>query len=390
MPKSISSLRHDPAVDEALISFRRDLNHGVELAIAIQQIPAPTFSEGDRAKRVLQYFVDLGLSETQLDSLFNVYGRLAGQRSDLPPVIISAHTDTVFPAGTDLTVKKDGNRVFGPGIADNSMGVAGLIWLIESLQTHNLSNDRDLWFVANVGEEGLGDLVGMRAVVERFGPEASYIVLEGGSYGHLIHKGIGVKRFEVVVKARGGHSWADFGQSSAIHNLGRIIGEIDHIAVPSVPKTSFNVGVIEGGTSINTIAESAKFLLDLRSESAVELTRLVDHVHQIFNKYDQLATVQVAARQIGDRPAGETPQNSLLVRWAAEALSAVGCRKVEYGASSTDANIPLSLGADAICIGIGESGNVHRLNEFLDIANIPRGMGQLLLLTLMTANFLEM
>lgn len=386
---TIAQLAQDPAVGRALTSFSHDLTNGIKLAITIQQISAPTFHEKERAQRVLQYFVELGLDASRLDPLFNVYGRLPGRRSSLPPVVISAHTDTVFPAETDLTITQEKNRIFGPGLADNSMGVAALIWLIQTLNDHQLQTDRDIWFVANVGEEGLGDLSGMRAVVERFGNEATYIVLEGGSFGHLIHKGIGVKRYEVLISARGGHSWADFGQTSAIHILSRIVNEIDHIAVPAVPKTTFNVGVIEGGTSINTIAESAKFLLDLRSESPIELEKLVAEVKKILQKYDHLANLSVSSKKIGDRPAGESPRDALIVRWATEALQAVGYPHIEFGASSTDANIPLSCGADAVCIGIGESGNVHRLNEYLDITNVPRGMGQLLLLTLTAANFLE-
>jgi di/tripeptidase len=245
----------------------------------------------------------------------------------------------------------------------------------------------DIWFVATVGEEGLGDLRGMRAVVERLGAEARYVVLEGGSYGQIFHRGIGVRRFRIEVAAPGGHSWGNFGSPSAIHVLGRIIAAIASLPVPNEPKTTYNVGRIEGGTSINAIAEQASLLLDLRSEGPGELEQLISAVEAIVQR--EAAGQGVAANMllIGNRPAGQLSREADLVGWAVAALEHVGCDRVELLAGSTDANIPLSAGGDAVCIGVAKSGNAHRRDEFLDPTNLARGMGQVLLVVLAAAGF---
>ncbi|NJN53485.1 MAG: M20/M25/M40 family metallo-hydrolase [Anaerolineae bacterium] len=321
------------------------------------------------------------------DELHNVYGRLPATNPTHAPVIISAHSDTVFPLETDLTVRRDGRFVYGPGIADNSTGVAGIITLAQVLHNAALDLPADLWFAANVGEEGLGDLRGMRAVVERFGSQATYIVVEGGLFGQISHKGIGVKRFKLMVQTPGGHSWGNFGGRSAVHELARIIVAIDRLAVPKTPKTTFNVGVIEGGTSINSIAQSAQGLLDLRSESPAELELLVTAVSHIIAQANKRKDVQVRMEMIGNRPAGELAKEATLVQWAAAALRAAGCAAPRFIASSTDANIPLSAGLTAVCIGLAESFHAHRLDEYLDPKQLPNGLGQLLLLTLAAAGY---
>lgn len=383
----INQLSRHPKVAPVLKQFHEDLEVSLDLTVEIQQIAAPTFAERERAIHIFNRFKRMALADVSIDDLGNVYGRLPGTGSDRPPVILSAHTDTVFPADTDLTTRREGNRIFGPGIADNSAGVAGLIRIIESMQAHGTIPPRDVWAVANVGEEGLGDLNGMRAVYERFGQKSTYVVLEGGSFGHLIHQGIGVHRFKVSVSAAGGHSWADFGQSSAIHTMGSIIHQISQIQVPKSPKTSFNVGVIEGGTSINTIARKASFLLDLRSTEIDSLKKLQRKVEAILHRYHDQNQVLVTWEQIGNRPAGNLTSSSPLIKWSVDALKTVGARKIEEGASSTDANIPLANGAAAVCLGIANSGNVHRTDEYLDYTNFAKGMGQVLLVVLAAADF---
>lgn len=383
----IKQLARHPKVSPVLSRFQDEIELSLDLAVEIQQIESPTFFEAKRACFVKNRFDQMALADTAVDELHNVFGRLPGTGSDRPPVIISAHTDTVFPSGTDLTTKRSGNRIYGPGIADNSAGVAALIRIIESMQTHGAIPPRDIWAVANVGEEGLGDLNGMRAVYERFGKKATYIVLEGGSFGHLIYQGIGVHRFKVNISAAGGHSWADFGQSSAIHAMGSIIHQISQIQVPKTPKTSFNVGVVEGGTSINTIARNASFLLDLRSSEIDSLKKLQRKVETILHQHHDKNQVLVSWEQIGNRPAGLLDDSHQLVKWSIDALKTVGARKIEEGASSTDANIPLANGASAVCLGIANSGNVHRTDEYLDYTNFAKGMGQVLLVALAAADF---
>jgi acetylornithine deacetylase/succinyl-diaminopimelate desuccinylase-like protein len=309
--------------------------------------------------------------------------------------VVSAHTDTVFPLDTDLTVRFEyGNEsgqdiIFGPGLADNSLGVAGLLKLAETLRDYGLVPSSDIWFVANVCEEGLGDLRGMRAVVQQFGQAAAYIVVEGGSFGSIFHQAIGVRRFRLDVSTPGGHSWGDFGQPSAVHILSRIVTALDDIELPKRPKTSINVGIIDGGTSVNTIAASASCLIDCRSAGSENLLTLVASVEDIAAEADRQVDVTVNLQEIGNRPAGKVPADDPPASWAAEALKRVGFKHAVFMAGSTDANIPISLDLPAVCIGLARSSNTHRLDEYLDPAYLPQGMGQLLLVALAAAGFDE-
>lgn len=387
--KEISNLE---PVKTALKSFHDDLDKIVNLAISIQQIPAPTFYEEKRAQFVADKFQEIGLLDVEKDGIHNVYGRHSGLGIN-PPVVLSAHTDTVFPAETDLTVRHSNGRgrekdlVYGPGLADNAMGVAGLMTLATALGRFEFNTNSDIWLVANVGEEGLGDLRGMRAVVDRFGPEATYIVIEGGSFGHIFHKAVGVRRYRIEVKTEGGHSWGDFGRPNAIHVLSRIIAALDQLALPLEPKTTLNIGVIDGGTSVNTIAGHANCQLDLRSTDMDALERLVASVEEVIHSINQ-SEAKVELVPIGNRPSGQIPQDSPLVTWAEEALRRVGYRNISFMAGSTDANLPLSRGIPAVCIGITQAANTHRRDEYLDTSYLAQGMGQLLLLTLASADFI--
>lgn len=384
----IDALTQQPRIRSALTAFTRtaQLEQLITSAIAVQQIPAPTFDEGQRARYVERQFAQLGLHDVSRDEIENVYGRFVGKQSDLPPVVVSAHSDTVFALDTDLTVTRENGRVYGPGIADNSTGVAGLFALIKMFATFGLQPDRDVWFVVNVGEEGLGNLSGMRVVTDRFATAEAFIVVEGGMYGYVLHEAIGVRRYRVTVETEGGHSWSDFGRISAIHVLSQIIAKIDKIRVPEKPKTTYNVGVISGGTSINTIASSASFQLDLRSEDPNGLTFLVDQFDKIIRWSDERYEATIHVDEIGNRPAGEIPRESILVQHAINALRVVGCTDIQYLRGSTDANIPLSRGLSAVCIGLAHSANAHRTDEYLDTRDLARGMQQLLLLTLAAAS----
>lgn len=373
-------------IQAALEHFSASVPDMVEKAIAIQQIPAPTFAEARRAAYLEGRFAEVGLVDVARDAVENVYGRFPGSDpQDRTPIIISAHSDTVFPAGTDLTVQRNGHLTHGPGIGDNSTGVAGLLVLAETLRDLMIRPLADIWFVSNVCEEGLGDLRGMRAVVERFGGNAIYLVIEGGLFGQISHQAIGVNRYEITINTPGGHSWGNFGQRSAIHELGRLIAAIDKMQLPLKPKTTYNVGVIEGGTSVNTIAQTAKMLLDLRSEDPHRLAILVAEVEKLVLNRQRLRDVSVEMKQIGNRPPGQISRDAPLVQQAATALRHVGSTKVNFIASSTDANVPLSQGFTAVCIGLTESGNAHRLDEYMDSTHLAQGMSQLLLLALSAA-----
>lgn len=387
---TVRKIASDERVQLALTSLAREVDKTLNLAIEIQQIPSPTGSEEGIANFLEQKFKALDLSEVHQDTIHNVYGKVTGTGSQ-PPLVISAHTDTVFPLGTDLSIRYENNHhsglkfIYGPGLADNALGVAGLIVVADTLSKADFQTESDIWFVGNVGEEGLGNLQGMRALVSRFGDQATYIVLEGGSFGHVFNQAIGVRRFSIRVETGGGHSWGDFGNKSAIHELSKIISLLDAIQLPEDPKTTLNVGVIEGGTTINSIAARASCQVDLRSTAPEVLDHLVDLVTGIVQKVNAGTEVLATMTEIGNRPAGIIPRNSALPRLAKQALQEVGFKEVSFMAGSTDANIPISRGIPAVCIGLANSANTHRLDEFLDPTHLGKGLSQLLLLTLAVA-----
>jgi acetylornithine deacetylase/succinyl-diaminopimelate desuccinylase-like protein len=385
----IYQIAEEGRVQPILYAFHQQQQEQLDLIVGIQQIPAPTFAEARRADFVQAQFAALGLCDVVQDDLHNVFARLPGGQGN-SPVIVSAHLDTVFPLQTDLGVVRNGRYLYGPGIGDNSTGVAGLILIAQALTANSLTTPRDIWFVANVCEEGLGNLRGMTAVVDRFGAAATYIVVEGGLFGQVCHQAIGVSRFRVSVRGPGGHSWGSFGTPSAIHILSRIVTAIDDLKVPEAPRTTYNVGTIEGGTSINTIAQTASFELDLRSENVTLLDKLVADVREIVAEAAQRFAadgVEISMEQIGCRPAGAIPRETELVHHAIDALNYVGCHPVNFIIGSTDANVPLSRGITAVCIGLTESANAHRTDEYIDPIHLPDGLSQLLLLTLAAAGF---
>jgi tripeptide aminopeptidase len=382
----VQQIATEKQVQAALISFRQRLAEAVALIIAIQQIPAPTAAEAERASFLRTRFEELGLQDVEQDEWNNVYGRLRGRDgSTRRPVVISAHSDTVFPLGTDLTVRHYEPLIYGPGIADNSTGLAGLLLTAGAMLEFGLHPAADVWFVANVAEEGLGNLLGMKSVVQRFGGSALYLVVEGGSFGQISHQAIGVRRFRVDIKAPGGHSWANFGRPSAIHVMGQLIVAIDRLSIPLKPKTTYNIGIVEGGLSINAIAQSAALWLDLRSEEMAVLEEITDQVREIVATTASAPEITAVLVPLGERPAGQISRDTPLVSWAEAALHAVGVPEAEFMAGSTDANVPLSRSYDAVCIGLSRSGNTHRPDEYLDTTHLAQGLGQLLLLTLAAA-----
>lgn len=385
----IEQIALEPCVQSAMTQFRTRQVDNINLIQAIQQIPAPTFAEAERAAFVESHMLALGLHDVRQDDLHNVYGRFPGQHRRAP-LIITAHLDTVFPLETDLRIRENGRLLSGPGIGDNSTGVAGLLLLAKSLIENQIQLTNDVWLVANVCEEGLGDLRGIRAVVEKFGQSAKYIIVEGGLFGQISHQAIGVRRFRLEVSGPGGHSWGSFGAASAIHVLGHLISAIDKLPVPTSPRTTYNVGIIEGGTSINTIAQSAALQLDLRSEEPSALQQLVDSVTDIVQQTNQLRRdegIHVTMTAIGSRPPGQISRHTALVKTAVDALHYVGSQGITFMMGSTDANVPLSKGFTAVVLGLTESGNAHRLDEFIDPTRLPDGLSQLLLVTLATAGF---
>ena len=356
----------------------------VEQAISLQQIPAPTFAEKPRAEYVVQQFRALGLEQIDIDRLYNVYGLLPGRQSTQRGVMLAAHTDTVFPPDTDLTLHRDGDLIYGPGLGDNSLGVAGILGAVSGLQRSGIMPERDLWIVATTREEGLGDLGGMRAAFKRMQPRvASVINVEGLAFGHVYHAGIAVRRLKISARTPGGHSWLHFGRPSAIHAIVQLGARITAIDPPQNPRTTYNIGLIEGGQSINSIATQAAIWLDMRSEERGALAAFEQRVR------DQIAAlsspdVQFSIEIVGDRPAGSIATNHPLVEQALAALMQVGMRgTLETG--STDGNVPLSEGCPAVTVGISRGGNAHRLDEYIEVSPVASGLRQLILLTLASA-----
>jgi tripeptide aminopeptidase len=351
----------------------------VKRAIEIQQIPAPTFDESKRAEFVRTLFVDEGLKDVSVDEAGNVYGRwmMNDEPKELTkPLIISAHLDTVFPKETNLEVKREGEKIFGPGLGDNSLGVAALFGLMWSLRERNIALSGDVWFVANVCEEGLGDLRGMKSVVERFGAEVlAYLVFEGLALGHVYHRAVGVKRYRVTARTKGGHSWSDYGQPSAVHELAKLIVQLTSLELPKEPRTTMNVGKISGGTSVNVIASEASLDLDLRSEGQESLTELVSAAEKLIHRANRPG-VSVEAEVIGQRPAGEMDSKHPLLKLAQDCLHEQGLDAV-LTTGSTDANIPLSKGYPALVLGVSTGGNAHTVQEFIHTAPVEQGIEQL-------------
>ncbi len=343
----------------------------LDLACEIQQIPAPTFDEGLRSTFVAGQFQAQGLCDVEVDDLGNVYGRRPGRSAEVRPVLVTAHTDTVFPASQALTLQRSADRIAGPGIGDNSLGVAGLFGLLWSLGDEELPGD--VWLAANVCEEGLGDLRGMRRVIDRLGQRArATVVLEGMALGHIYHAAIGVRRYRITARTEGGHSWLHFGRPSAIHTLVKLAAQITTLNLPTTPKTTFNFGNISGGTTINTIAREASLDLDLRSEMPAVLAGLAGRVEALAASFGS-ADMQIETRVIGDRPAGSVPREHPLVQLAARTLNGLGMA-YSFENGSTDANVPLSRGLPCVCLGLTRGGNSHRPDEYIETRDIERGL----------------
>ncbi len=358
-------------------------------ALTIQRIPAPTFSEGQRAAWVGARFDAIGLHEVQRDEVGNVYGHMPGSDASSPALMVSAHLDTVFSLGTDLAVRHDptAGTLAGPGIGDNSLGVAAMLRLAEALVDQPARPPAAIWWVATVGEEGLGDLRGMRRACDVLAGQVGLVlVLEGIGLGRIFHAGMGVRRLKVTVRGPGGHSWLHAGRPSAIHHLLRIgAALVDDVTPARRPRSALNIGLIEGGTSINTLAAEASLSIDLRSVDGAALDRLERSVRAVVERVQPPQGLTVTIEVVGDRPSAALPANHPLVQAAQHALRAADAGSITREVGSTDANIPLSRGIPAICVGITTGGEAHTVNEYIHIDPVVAGMRQITLLTLLAA-----
>jgi len=347
----------------------------LDLTCAVQQIPGPTFHEEQRARLVLDQMLASGLMDVATDAAGNVLGRWPGAGSS-KPMVISAHMDTVFPENFPLTLERQPERITGPGIGDNSLGVAALLHIPRLLRENGINLPGDLWLAATTCEEGLGNLKGIEALTARFGASPSaYISLEGMGLGNILHRGLGVERFRITAQTDGGHSWVDYGRLSAVHELVTLAARLAAFKPPRQPRTSLNIGVIQGGTSINTIAAKAWLELDLRSEAPQSLSNLARKVNQIVAEA-QKTGLTMNMERIGWRPAGEISSRHPLVELVIHTLENLGISP-HVDIASTEANLPLSLGYPSVTIGLTIGDRAHSAQEYILTAPLEKGLVQI-------------
>jgi tripeptide aminopeptidase len=355
------------------------------LAWRICEVPAPTGQEHERARLVASLWRERGYTP-EIDAVGNVYVTRRGATKNAPLLMLLAHTDTVFPASTPIAVRREGDTLHGPGISDNSVSVATMLHTFDVLDELKIETATDIIAVANVGEEGLGNLLGARTAVERYREQLGAVLVVDGGLGYITHGAVGSKRWRIIVRGPGGHSYGSFGTPSAIHGLGRIIAAIADLQVPQTPKTTFNVGVIEGGTSVNTIAAEASALLDMRSTDVEALNKLARQARALIEQRAG-AGLSTEIEVLGERPAGQRSLDDPLVQLAGETLRWLGIEP-RYGISSTDANIPISLNIPSVCVGVTRGENAHTLQEFLFIPPLSQGLAQIVRLCIEAGHLL--
>jgi len=371
-----ANLQDSEQVQRGLAFLETDHQSTVSDQIVINEVPAPPFHEKARAQYYKARLEALGLAEVCEDAEGNVFGVYKGT-GDGPRVFVSAHLDTVFGEGTDVSVQEKDGLLYAPGISDNSRGLAAILSVIRSLKDADINTVGDIVFGGDVGEEGLGDLRGVKAFFAENKDIDGYIAVDGIKEQIITYLATGSRRYEITYRGRGGHSWNAFGLPSAIHALGRAIAKIGEVQTPTEPKTTFTVGTITGGTSVNSIAAEASMLLDLRSASEAELKKLETTVMEMLteaaneeNARWNSNDIKVEIKLVGNRPAGQQAPDANIVQAAWAATEALGIIP-EFGpASSTDANLPMSLGIPAIRIcGGGREDHNHSLNEWYDPTN---------------------
>ncbi len=351
-----------------------DLERIVAQALTFQAIPSPTFEEGARASYLHGQFVRLGLEQVHLDGVGNVLGRLGP--CDAPALVACAHLDSVFRRMEVIPARRTGDLLTGPGIGDNAVGLAALLELAHDLSDQPIGGC--VWLVGTVGEEGLGNLRGMHSLMEGLGALArAYLVIEGMSLGNVYHRGLPARRLRIRVRTRGGHSWTHAGRPSAVHEIIRLAQQLLLIPLPSRPRTSLNLGLLEGGTAINAIAAQALLEIDLRSEDENVVAGLEAAV-RLQADAQASSDVRVESESIGSRPGGGIPADHPLVVAAVGCLRAQGVQDVHLGAGSTDASAPLSLGVPAVCVGVTRGSMAHTQDESIEIAPIAQGYAALL------------
>ena len=382
LQQEVARLAASPEVRSAYNWFRTQEPQLLQWQMEMARIAAPPFGESARAAWLQERFREIGLDDIRIDDVGNVFGIHPGFGRRY--VALSAHIDTVFPANTPLNIRQQGSRIYGPGVSDNGAGVVAMLAIASLLRSVRVRHALPFVFIGNVGEEGEGDLRGMRHIfaTPRWKDSIAYtLVLDGAGSDTIVAEALGSRRFEVIVRGPGGHSWSDFGAPNPIVILARAIETFSASTVPSIPKTTFNIGVIRGGTSVNSIPESASMKVDIRSTSMAEMERLEHSLRRALNRAvedeSMAAEMRSSAQKrpsgvncevvvIGNRPAGELQSGARILQ-AVRAVDAQLSNAAHVQRASTDANVPLSLGLEAVAIGGGGSGGgAHTLQEWFD------------------------
>lgn len=377
-----------PSVRAALDFLKADDAATLADQKAIVVIPSPTSKEQQRAQYYLGRLKEAGLDDVRLDSASNACGVLRGSGGG-PKLMLSAHLDTVFPEGTDLTIKEKDGKLYAPGIADDARGLAAMLSVVRGLKAAKIRTVGDVWFCGTVGEEGLGDLKGIKQVFKDHKDIDGYIALESPTVANeeISYQAAGSNRYRISYKGPGGHSYQAFGLPSAIHALGRAIAGISDLETPKTPKTTFTVGTIAGGTSVNSIAADATMDLDMRSNDNNELLKLEGKALQIArdavvaeNRRWGSDKLRVEITQVGARPAGSPSPDSTVVHALWLSVKATGGTPKLAGARSTEANLPISLGIPAAVVGAGGfSQGIHSQDEWFDPTNAYLGASKALM-----------
>ncbi len=389
-----SSAAHDQAMRKVLDSgaYKKalallDEQHGriVDDGIALTEIPAPPFKEARRAEAFAQLLRDSGLKDVTIDEEGNVLGLRPGTTGDDKVVVVSAHMDTVFPEGTDVKVKRQGTRLAAPGIGDDTMSLAVLAGYVRAMDAAGIQTRDNILFVGTVGEEGPGDLRGVRYLFTKGqyqGRIKAFFSVESGSVARVTHGGVGSKRYRATFQGPGGHSFGAFGLVNPMYALGQAATAFSTMAVPAQPKTTYSIGRLGGGTSVNSIPVEAWMEVDMRSEDVEALKRIEQRFLTIvkeavatenFARSTKEGEIKLKLDPIGDRPAGTTPVDSDIVQYAISAIKAGGYEP-ELNRSSTDSNLPMSLGVPALTVGRmapGKFGRAHALDEWIDVEKAP-------------------
>ena len=395
----VAQLAEMRCVHEAFAWFRSHSRELEDTQIEITSIPAPPWGEAARSDWLKSRFEALGLSEVHQDELGNVFGIVPGTQSDRPFVAVSAHLDTVFAPGTEIRARREAGKLYGPGISDNSSGIVAMLAIASALREVPVPTLSPILFIGDVGEEGEGDLRGMRHIFQQrrwLDSIGALVAIDGAGTDTIIAEGLGSRRYEITCTALGGHSWSDFGVANPIVALARIIERFTRTPVPTAPKTTYNIGTIQGGTSVNSIPQSAVMRVDTRSASVEELDKLeralreaVEQIVSSMTGRNRKEIVTAEIKVIGDRPAADLPLDSRLLE-AIRAVDAQLSNTARIQRASTDANIPLSLGREAVAIGAGGTGGgAHTVNEWYDPSGRDLGLKRILLLTLTLAGMAE-